>query len=69
MNQLLEWLSGGDLRSDGMANEAADFVLAHPELLGELLAGLDQPEDLIRGRPAGRNPRQAVVQSACRALA
>lgn len=52
MSQLLGWLSGGDLRSDGMANEAAEFVLQNPDLLDELFAGLRESDDVIRGRTA-----------------
>ena len=52
MNQILEWLSGGDLRSDGLSNEAADFVLQHPELLGDLFQGIDEADDVVRGRTA-----------------
>jgi hypothetical protein len=52
MNQILKWLAGGDLRSDGMSNEAAEFVLQHPELFHELLAGLDEADEVIRGRTA-----------------
>jgi HEAT repeat protein len=40
------------LRSDGMSNEAAEFVLEHPELFGELAAGLDEADDVVRGRTA-----------------
>ena len=40
MNQVLSWLSGGDLRSDGMANEVADFVLENPTAFEDLFAGL-----------------------------
>jgi HEAT repeat protein len=52
MNQILKWLAGGDLRSDGMSNEAAEFVLEHPELCSELVEGLDEADDVIRGRTA-----------------
>jgi HEAT repeat protein len=52
MNDLLQQLSGGDLRSDMYANEVADVVLAVPELLEQLLAGLDHEEDVVRGRTA-----------------
>jgi len=41
MNQLLEWLKGGTLRSDGFAPQAADLVIKQPQLLAELLEGLD----------------------------
>jgi HEAT repeat protein len=52
MGQILGWLSGGDLRSDGMANEAADFVLKNPELFEELFEGLSVSDDVVRGRTA-----------------
>jgi HEAT repeat protein len=52
MNQILTWLSGGDLRSDGMANEAARFVLENPQILDDLAAGLSEEDDAIRGRTA-----------------
>jgi HEAT repeat protein len=52
MNQILEWLTGGDLRSDGLSNEAAAFVLENPDLLDELLAGLAQEDEVVRGRTA-----------------
>lgn len=52
MAQILEWLAGGDLRSDGLSNEAAAFVLEHPELFDDLFEGLSAQDDLIRGRAA-----------------
>jgi hypothetical protein len=52
MGQILEWLSGGDLRSDGMSNEAADFVLKNPEIFNELFEGLSVSDDVVRGRTA-----------------
>ena len=52
MSQLLGWLSGGDLRSDGMANEVVKVVLENPGLFDELLAGLSESDDVIRGRAA-----------------
>jgi hypothetical protein len=52
MNQLLEWLAGGDLRSDGMSDQVAEFILEHIELLDELVEGLDESDDVIRGRTA-----------------
>jgi len=69
MNQILEWLLGGDLRSDGLSTEVADFVLANPQLMGELLDGLDESQDLVRGRTAdalekiGREKPELVVPS------
>jgi HEAT repeat protein len=52
LNSLLSWLEGGDLRSDGEASQVADFVLAHPEALSDLLGGLRSTKDVIRGRSA-----------------
>lgn len=52
MNQILEWLAGSDLRSDGMSNEVAEFVLKNPDILGDLLEGLMERDDVIRGRTA-----------------
>jgi HEAT repeat protein len=52
MNQVLTWLSGGDLRSDGMANEVADFVLDNPAAFEDLYAGLSETDDVVRGRAA-----------------
>jgi len=52
MNQVLTWLSGGDLRSDGMANEVASFVLDHPNAFEDLYAGLYEAQDVVRGRTA-----------------
>ncbi|HEY42975.1 MAG TPA: hypothetical protein G4O11_03225 [Anaerolineae bacterium] len=52
MNQILEWLSGGDLRSDGMSSEAAEFVLKNPLMFEELFEGLYVTDDVVRGRTA-----------------
>lgn len=52
LNQVLTWLSGGDLRSDGMANEVAQFVLSTPESFPDLYAGLSEKDDVVRGRAA-----------------
>lgn len=52
MNQILEWLLGGDLRSDGLSTEVAEFVIANPQLVDELIEGLDVSQDLVRGRTA-----------------
>lgn len=52
MNQIIQWLSGGDLRSDGASNEVAALVLENPELVDELFAGLAHPVDVIRSRTA-----------------
>lgn len=52
MNQILSWLSGGDLRSDGLANEVAKFVLENPHTFEDLFAGLSEEDDVVRGRAA-----------------
>ena len=52
MNQVLTWLSGGDLRSDGMANEVAQFILDNPEAFDDLYAGLSAENNVVRGRAA-----------------
>ncbi|KPK04190.1 MAG: hypothetical protein AMJ56_17900 [Anaerolineae bacterium SG8_19] len=52
MNELIEMLRGGDLRSDGQANEVAEMVLEHPGLFDELFAGLWEPDAVIRTRTA-----------------
>jgi HEAT repeat protein len=52
MNGLLEGLKGGDLRSDGRADEVADMVLRNPALLDELAEGLDAYDGVVRARTA-----------------
>jgi hypothetical protein len=52
MNEVLGWLSGGDLRSDGLADQAAEFILENPHLVDELFDGLSSDDPLIRGRTA-----------------
>jgi len=48
MNQLLKWLSEGNLRSDGLANQVVNVVIQQPDLIAELVEGLDHPDDPIR---------------------
>jgi HEAT repeat protein len=52
MNQILSWLTGGDIRSDGNADEAAALILENPSLFDELFEGLGSQNDIIRGRTA-----------------
>lgn len=52
MNELLKKLQGGDLRSDGRANEVVRDVLSSPGLLPLLIEGLDEPDKVVRGRTA-----------------
>jgi hypothetical protein len=50
MNTILEWLSGGDLRSDGASSEAAESVLKNENLIFDLGEGLSHPNEIVRGR-------------------
>jgi hypothetical protein len=50
MNNLLTKLSGGDLRSDGRANEVAEELLKNPQLIDTLFTGLSESDDVIRAR-------------------
>jgi len=52
MNHILARLTGGDIRSDGDADEIAAQVLTHPNLFPQLFEGLSEPNDLVRGRSA-----------------
>jgi HEAT repeat protein len=52
MNELIRMLSGGSLISDGRANEAADRVLANPQLFNQLVEGLSESDVVIRARTA-----------------
>lgn len=49
-NKLLRKLSGGDLRSDGRADEVAEEVIRKPRLVSKLLEGLDESDDVVRAR-------------------
>ncbi len=46
------WLSLGDLRSDGQANEVADLVTRQPELLPDLIDALRSGDPATRGHAA-----------------
>lgn len=50
MNQVLIWLSGGDIRSDGLSSDVASLVLKNEQLYQELLEGISVDDGLIRGR-------------------
>jgi hypothetical protein len=43
MNQQLQWLSEGYLRSDGLSNEVVHVVLQVTELVADLIEGLKFP--------------------------
>lgn len=49
---IISWLQGGDLRSDGEADQVAQVVLDDMDLVVDVLSGLDHPEDVVRGRCA-----------------
>lgn len=52
MSSIVEWLSTGDLRSDGAANEVADLVLQNPDLIEDLMDALRVRDDIVRGHAA-----------------
>ena len=52
MKNILGKLSGGDLRSEGKAEEVAKEVIKNPGLLAELLEGIKSKDKVIRGRTA-----------------
>ena len=52
MNQILEWLSTGDLRSDGLADQVVDFVLDYPAAFVDLFDGLSAADEVVRGHAA-----------------
>lgn len=52
MNDLLQKLTGGDLRSDGRANELADQAMKNPQILANVVEGLTESNGIVRGRTA-----------------
>jgi len=50
MNDVLRMLTGGDLRSDGAADQVAEIVLENPDLFDDLFDGIAVERDLVRGR-------------------
>ncbi len=50
MNKTLEKLSGGDLRSEGRADEVAQEIINDQDLLADLVEGLHSDDKVIRGR-------------------
>lgn len=63
MNELLEKLRGGDLRSDGRANDVVEEVLRTPSSLSKLIEGLDAPDKVVRGRTADALEKISRVKS------
>ena len=62
MPTLLDQLVGGDLRSLGRSAEVAARVLARPEQLDELLDGLADADEVIRGRTADALERVSAAR-------
>jgi HEAT repeat protein len=62
MNSIINWLTAGDLRTDGAANEVAALVTANPDLLPDLIDALRSPDDPIRGRAADALEKVARTQ-------
>ena len=52
MNDILDKLKGGDLRSIGRANEVVDDVLNAPDLFDTVFDGMLHSDPIIRMRPA-----------------
>ena len=52
MNDILRWLSSGDLCGDGIADQVVEMVLQNPHLLDDLIEGLKHEDDVIRGHSA-----------------
>jgi hypothetical protein len=50
VSDLRAQLAGSDLRSIGRSNEVAAQVLAEPELFGQLIDGMTDPDPVIRMR-------------------
>ncbi len=61
MTQIENWLSGGDLRSDGASNEVAQFVIQYPAALDDLVGALYSDDEVIRGRAADALEKVARV--------
>lgn len=52
MNSILEKLAGGDLRSDGEADNMARRIIEQPDLLPYLMEGFQSNNEIIRMRTA-----------------
>lgn len=50
MNELLKLLTGGDLRSDGRADDVADEVIKNPHLFDKLIEGMSEADNIVRAR-------------------
>ncbi len=52
MNQIIEWLSGGDRRSDGASDDVVSLILENPVIFVDLYEALDYSDGVVRGRAA-----------------
>lgn len=52
MSTLRDWLRGGDLRSDGAADQVVQVVLDDLTLIPDIVEGLEDSVDVVRGRCA-----------------
>ncbi len=52
MNQIIEWLSGGDRRSDGDSDKVVSLILETPEIFDDLYEALFYSDGIVRGRAA-----------------
>ena len=50
MNQIIEWLSGGDRRSDGASDQVVALILENPSIVVDLHQALFHSDVLVRGR-------------------
>ncbi len=61
---ILRWLAEGDLRSDGLARQVADLVVANPAMWDDLLEALFAGDEVVRGHAADAVERVSRVQPA-----
>ena len=66
---VIERLSGGDLRSDGRADEVAESVIGDPGMFPILVTALNHSDDVIRARAAHAMEKVSrVKQGAVKAI-
>ena len=52
MSDIQNWLSTGDLRGDGIADQVVEIVIQNSDLLPDLLEGLTHQDKVVRGHSA-----------------
>jgi hypothetical protein len=62
MSTLASWLSEGDIRSDGFANKAAEFILENPQFASDLSAALDHSDTVVRAHATDALEKVARVR-------